>query len=229
MSRFWDFQICRRRPWNRNRTNSKIPTRTLSQRIQGSNTSQVAKSPCCNRQDADNLGITCRIIDLHGNHALFVVVHFQPSSPPGSQLIFSRDTTAKRALRSQPEPVLNTPRKESHSVFGTKFFFPFLKWGREFFFSYWSKPCQHCGRHVFGFWEFLFACLFMHFNGQGLNAWEGGFNGWWRIQWTMKESIDGRQEGFNGWWRIQFLSFQINVVRTLHFSCKRFQSYQDGA
>ena len=67
----------------------------------------------------DNLGITCRIIDVHGNHALFVVVvHFQPSSPAGSQLTFSRDTTAKRALRSQPEPVLNTPLKESHSVFG---------------------------------------------------------------------------------------------------------------
>ena len=89
---------------------------------------------------ADNLGITCRIIDMHGNHALFVVVvvvvHFQPSSPPGSQLTFSRDTTAKRALRSQPEPVLNTPLKESHSVFETESFFPFLKWGREVFFSY---------------------------------------------------------------------------------------------
>jgi hypothetical protein len=89
------------------------------------------------------LGIICRIIDLHGNHALFVVVvvvvvvvHFQPSSPPGSQLTFSRDTTAKRALRSQPEPVLNTPLKESHSVFETESFFPFLKWGREVFFSY---------------------------------------------------------------------------------------------
>ena len=77
---------------------------------------------------ADNLGITCRIIDMHGNHALFVVVvvvvvvvvDFQPSNAPGSQLTFSIETpcTARRALRSQLEPVLNTPLQESHSVFG---------------------------------------------------------------------------------------------------------------
>ena len=46
----------------------------------------------------------------------------------------------------------------------------------------------------------------------------------WRSWWMVKEPMDGKEEGFNGWYRIQFLSFQANVVRTLHFSCKRFQS-----
>ena len=34
----------------------------------------------------------------------------------------------------------------------------------------------------------------------------------------VKEPMDGKEEGFNGWYRIQFLSFQANVVNTLHFS-----------
>ena len=48
ISRFPDFQISGRR-WRRRRRrkNSQIPTWPLSQRTQGSKTSQGAKSPCC--------------------------------------------------------------------------------------------------------------------------------------------------------------------------------------
>ena len=103
---------------------------------------------------ADNLGITCRIIDMHGNHALFVVVvvvNFQPSGAPGSQLTFSIETpcTAKRALRSQPEPVLNTPLYRSHTVC----------WGSVAVLQAGGQVAYILRDTDFDFEIFLFACL----------------------------------------------------------------------
>ena len=120
----------------------------------------------------------------------------------GSQLTFSRDTTAKRALRSQPEPVLNTPLKESHSVFGqccrqapSSLSLSPNGAGRFFFLLIQTLPTFWATRILI---LRIFICLFVRLCGIFYSCTSMVKDSMGRrTQWMVKYSMDG--EGINGW------------------------------